>query len=716
MKQKYLFYIWVCICLLTGCRKDVYDPQALERDYFIKNIPENFDWSTTQKINLEVIPNDTHSGRYLYTIEIFDKNPLLDKTAALYTTGWCTGQTSFKKSIVIADADTSFFIRQTSPGGRRSIVEAMITGESLICDFNPENNLSQTKTMALASKNKDNIPEEVPEEAIEISGDKDQILKTNQKYVIKGTYSGKLTFAPEGKCDLYITGTWLNPSESTFLENNSNLYILKNGKLLSPIKCKFIFNTYGIIGINADAQLGNKNENNISIQFQTQGLISNKGSLYCNQIKAESPGMEIENEGQFFAETLTTSEVSMNFQNHCYANIQNIHLNNGSSLYIAPDCGLVCKKMEITNSSVKLDNNAMLETGELVPAYWGQNVITGIGNNFSLVRIDELKTSFYNSIIFNGKLYIGCNKYPTDPGTYKVNCYYEDIEKGATIEIESSKCNPEGNGFVPEKPENPEFPQKKTYTKSYTYVSEDNYPSPGDYDMNDLVISMDSTTYYYTKEEDDDNIGKITWHMTLRAVGATRQLGAAIQFDELDPKDIKSVIYSLNMPLDNFKLNSNGTEKGQKHAVIPLFENAHKTLGYKGFDFPIINTINSPAQGVLDMSPVSFDIHIEFESPVDEDDVENDELNYFTIVGTQIPRVEIHLPTYKYTDRSNTPDKLQEVTKKFMWAIKVPGYFQYSHEWISIVKAYPDFEKWVQSDRNNYKKWYKNPDKKSLYK
>ena len=716
-KNTSLLCILISCCIWVSCHKSVYDPEALERDYFIKNIPENFDWSTTQSLDLQVSPFDLYNGQYPYTIEVFNKNPLLDREATLYAAGWCTGQQILQKKIVVPDVDTSLFIRQTTPGGRRSIQEARIENGRIICNFDPAISIaSANKSQVLSKAGNEDIPDEVPSGAIEISGTDDVKMQTDNDYVISGDYSGKLTFPHEGKCSLYITGTWTTPEGSIIIERNSNIYILEKGKLLAQAKSKFILNAYGIVGISPEGQFGHADENNISLQFENQGLIYNEGKLYGDVINAEGSGMRIINKGTFYANLVKSSGNPYSFQDECYANVKQIILTNGSNLYIAPECAFDCKTLEITNSSVKLDNNAMLQAGAIVPANWGQNVIHGVGSKFSLARIEELKANSYNSINFTGKLYVGCKKYPSNPDNYKVNCTYEDIESGATIEIKPSECNPGGNGYVPEEPEKPTFPKKITYRKAYTYASEDNYPSPGDYDMNDLVISMDSISCYYTKAGDDDNISKVTWHMTVRAVGATRRLGAAIQLDELKPEEIKSVNYSYNVPLGNFERNGNGTEKGQKCAVIPLFDNAHTMLGCTANTTTIINTINTPVHSVYNAAPQSFDVNIEFTSPIDEDDVEISEMNYFTIVGIKKPRTEIHLPRYIHTDLANTPQQVQEVTEKFMWTIKVPGYFAYPHEWQSILNAYPDFEKWVQSNRKQYKNWYKNPNKDFLYK
>ena len=99
MKLHYrtLFFLICGIVICNGCRKDTYDPNALGKDYFIQDIPENFTWATTSSVDIEIIPYDRYNGQYPYRIEIFDKNPLLDNSPALYASGWCTMTNPWRK-------------------------------------------------------------------------------------------------------------------------------------------------------------------------------------------------------------------------------------------------------------------------------------------------------------------------------------------------------------------------------------------------------------------------------------------------------------------------------------------------------------------------------------------------------------------------------------------------------------------------------------------
>lgn len=709
----YILALASAIIIFAGCRKDVFDSDAIERDYFIEDIPEGFSWATTSQVSVQVIPSDKYNGTYLYTIEIFDKNPLTDKNAKLLGSGWCTGQKPLQKEITLLDSQETLFIRQITPGGRKSLIEVAIENNQASGSFAPITQTTLKNNISL-SRSKEIIPESIPSNAVEIKKEGDITLSKNTDYVISETYKGKITFPAEGDCSLYIKGTWINTNkewEPTIVQNNTNIYIMEGGKLVTEgNKCKIQCSNNTIIAIANDGQLGNTNENNISIQLQTNGTLLNDGELYCDEITSASPKTLIVNKGKFHAQKVTSQGIAYTFDNQCYANVKELRLDNNSELNIASYCSFTCENLTISaNSTINMYDLSLLQA-KTIKVEEKTCHIKGKGKEFALITMDELTCQWTEkpSIIFAQNLYVGCKKFP-DPNFYQMNAVYEDTESGATIEIKPSECS-QGNDYQPEQPEQPEFPKQVTLKQSYTFASEDNYPSPGDYDMNDLVVSIDSITYNYMEK---DMIDRMIYHVSLRAVGASRQLGAAIQLDDIKASDIKSITYSKELPQDNFKTKANGIEKDQKYAVIPLFDNAHKALGVA--TPTIINTVSNDPKWINDVPINSFDITIEFTSLVEDAATSINKINYFAIVGTKTPRTEIHLPKYAHTDLSSAPTILQDVTKDLMWTIQIPGIFRYPHEWISILEAYTDFKTWVQSGGSDKKEWYSNPTEEKLY-
>lgn len=714
MKSKILLYgMSTAVMLLSAaCHKEIYDPEALSRDYFIQDIPQNFDWSTTSTSTLTVIPEDRYDSRYNYTIEVFGENPLLNEAAPLYAIGWATAQIPFCKDITIPEADSLLYIRQTSPGGRKCVKIIQVNSREMNCDFRNSTAVKSRNSVFTTKASSIEMPQNVPGNAVEISGNKNQNLSPNTNYVIRGTFNHKLTFPGEGKCNLYITGTWNVPSYEISLSNNCNIYILKNGKLLPHESLKIVFHTANqMLGIAQGGQLGTEDQDDIELLFYNTTCLINEGEFYGDDIKMQQEGSQIINRGKFYLDDLSNSNNSFYFHNECYVKMDEADFSNGT-LYIGPHCAFVCKEMDLLKSYITLESGAMLKVKELETQWIDKaSSIKGIGSQPALVDIKELDVKEgQKPLQFHDNLHIAISEKPKNEKAYTADnsCVMEDATSGPSLEIKPSECS-EGNDYTPEEPEKPEFPKLVTYNQCYTYASEDNFPNPGDYDMNDLVISLDSFSHQYQSE---GKVNQLIWHLTLRAVGATRQLGAAIQIDRMLPAEIKSVSYSKNISREIFRVNGNGTER-QDSTVIPLFDNGHKVFGYPNSS-AMINTRTLSSDKV---AVYSFDVTIEFNSPVTDSKIGIDKFNYFTIVGNKPDnRVEIHQPHYNHSALSNTPAKQQVVTKELMWTIKVPGLFRYPEEWNGIKKAYPQFEAWVQSDGKSFTDWYRHAENSHLYK
>lgn len=190
----------------------------------------------------------------------------------------------------------------------------------------PGKNTSSTPATTRAYAD-ERIPENVPADANEIKeGPNNVTLEANKNYVIRETYTGKITFPGSGNSSLYITGTWINPNNMTVLNKGSDIYIMGTGKLLSSAaSCTFKWNSAGgVMGIAPGGQLGTPEQNNIGLEFHNPGAVINEGNFYGDWIIAKAGGMLFVNKGKFYANGLTTSDVAFLFRNECYAHIKNL--------------------------------------------------------------------------------------------------------------------------------------------------------------------------------------------------------------------------------------------------------------------------------------------------------------------------------------------------------------------------------------------------------
>ena len=272
------------------------------------------------------------------------------------------------------------------------------------------------------------------------------------------------------------------------------------------------------------------------------------------------------------------------------------------------------------------------------------------------------------------------------------------------------------DGNEPEKPD-------VTETKTGTLAFEDIWPGGGDYDMNDIVLTIQKRKIYTNKE---NKVTKFELSIDLSAAGATKSIGAAIMLDNVPANAItQPVEFSDNTLAKNFNLNNNNIENGQDYTVIPLFDDAHKVLGRDRYEQ--INTVSDYAGNT---KPKNISFSITFNNPTISADAFNvNKLNVFIIVdGNRNPRKEIHVAGYQPTKLANTDlfggnnDNSHHASKKYYiskenlaWGIMVPSNFKWPLEYVNIKTAYSQFSDWVTSGGTENEKWWNDFDVNKVF-
>ncbi|MDZ4668874.1 MAG: LruC domain-containing protein [bacterium] len=228
-----------------------------------------------------------------------------------------------------------------------------------------------------------------------------------------------------------------------------------------------------------------------------------------------------------------------------------------------------------------------------------------------------------------------------------------------------------------------------------TLAFEDLWPSKGDYDMNDVVI-----TYNYTVKANASNkVTRVEASYTLRATGGSFQNGFGIQF-----------------PVDRSKV-SNVTgatlEANQSKAVLVLFNNMRSEMNQW-------NTVKGGATSATVTYNVSFNIAngptlaefgLSYYNPFIWNNTSGFGRGY-----------EIHLPGGMPTDLAN-PALFGTVSDNtnigmnrtyvskdgsFPWGLHIPATFNYPKEKADINSAYLKFGNWVTSGGSLNTDWYTN--------
>jgi LruC domain-containing protein len=239
---------------------------------------------------------------------------------------------------------------------------------------------------------------------------------------------------------------------------------------------------------------------------------------------------------------------------------------------------------------------------------------------------------------------------------------------------------------------------------------EDNWPTKGDYDMNDLVLG-----YRYTFVTNAQNeVVTIQADYNVAAVGASFKNGFGLQLP-IPASAVKSVSGEL-FKSNYISLASNGVEAGQTNAVVIPFDNTDAVINNPDFSY-FINTENSKDK--ITQTTVS-SVLITLTTPIAQSSLNVSSFNPFLISNGR-RTYEIHLPGYAPTDKADpklfgtgddasapSTGKYYLSTANMPWAITYDDTFIYPLETISILSAYPHFADWAASSGTAFTDWYTN--------
>ncbi len=272
------------------------------------------------------------------------------------------------------------------------------------------------------------------------------------------------------------------------------------------------------------------------------------------------------------------------------------------------------------------------------------------------------------------------------------------------------------------------------YSAGYTINFEDQWPSFGDYDLNDVVLRVKDIE---TIQGHKNYVESATFTFELLAVGATHTLGIGLQFDEILNSSIKVITHShrgqpglMSTDPGAFDIHNNGDLREEGHGnelvIIPLAYDAHKVF-LELENLANRSTLNT---GTTRSVGREFTVSFEFNSQkVLPEHFNLTALNFFIYrvndeLAKPTERIEIHMKGYAPTrnasphyfgtgdDDSNlSAGRYYTSANNFPWAIVVNDIENeaYNSPWIwpeesvLITKKYKRFADWVNG--NGAKKW-----------
>ncbi len=296
---------------------------------------------------------------------------------------------------------------------------------------------------------------------------------------------------------------------------------------------------------------------------------------------------------------------------------------------------------------------------------------------------------------------------------------------GAYYSNPSNACLPQnlstdtdGDGIMDKHDEYPNDPALafNNYLNGHNYTTlmfEDLWPGKGDYDFNDLVLDYQVNCLSNAKGQ----ITRAEISIVLRAIGASYKNGFAFQLDKIEPSKVLSVT-GQKLSTGLFQLDGNGTESGQTFAVIPVFDDALKTIGFSGAGTGV-NIERNGSSIAYDTSTIVVEFSLN-NTGITLNDFTLASFNPFIVINQKRGR-ELHKLNYAPTnlmnqslfgseyDNSNISTGTYYKSKNNLpWVIETFSSSPYMLEKKDITSGYSKLIDWVLSSGGSYSDWYIN--------
>ena len=271
--------------------------------------------------------------------------------------------------------------------------------------------------------------------------------------------------------------------------------------------------------------------------------------------------------------------------------------------------------------------------------------------------------------------------------------------------------------------------------QTYTFCFEENFPQPGDYDFNDVVMGVT------LNKSMENGVRYLTVGIEVRAVGSGSRLAAAMRLADVSAKDVVGTTYEragakhyfFTQYGDQDMLPKFGdsneflTMHNSTDLVIPVFNDAHyfisggvtmAALPERNFYNTVTDEEDLRGKAVTAKSQT-------FKFAVNDATLFNNlsvsDIDLFILEEYNAGVFEVHTIPYKTAEvidewAAVNSDGSSPYGSNYPWALLIPGEFKYPIEGLSIGKAkgnviggaYLGFSSWAQN-RNSNKNWYNKP-------
>ena len=692
--KKLILSLTVLSLFAVSCKKDlgqvneesspVFDGKLVSAEKMTDiKVPAGFKWETSKDIKLKLTTTDIRFDKVLHKIEVYTANPA--EGGVLLSEGSIGINTAFEVSVNIPTFVSSLYLVKIAPDKSKYEEKININGTSVMMNISVQidNKKSLGKSSGPDCTTGCTTTENDP------SGNKSY---SSGVTCLTGTINiNNLTLQNSAVVRICGTGTISNFNFNG--NSNSTLIITSTGVISSPSTIPVQTNVivYGELKTTGNNKHININSNSTFTNF---GNVETTGDFNPNGQSV------IVNNGTITVGSKLINNSGSDFTNNCKLFVIDDFQNNG----LFKNYGYVKCNEETTiqggsNNEFKQFNGAMLSTKNIQV----NGNIQGIGATNSLIKVTGNSKGNAQGVVSGTQIYCDVNGIE-GPWNASIN---GGATQGCALYIPVSSCNPEGNGIPPitdtdndgVADNNDDYPNDatKAYNNSYgtsTVAFEDLWPSRGDYDLNDVVVSYN----YNVVTNAANNVVRVEAVYALRATGGAFNNGFGVQFPvnrnqvssvngaTLESDQTKAVLIVFNDMRS--EMNQWNTMLGQTSPVVTY-----------NVSFNVTGTVSLASFGLGSYNPFiwngsagfgrGYEVHLPGKLPTDKATA--------SIFGTVSDNTNVNAGTTYVSKDGGYP-----------WAINIPAAFDYPVEKADVNTAYTKFATWVSSGGAQFSDWYLN--------
>jgi LruC domain-containing protein len=738
------------VIAFTGCSdSDLFDQNVynsiLKAGFPVDSIDSTQNWKTTGSANVSVYVNLDYGE--MYTVKVYKSNPLAYSVDTLLASGDVTSGNTLTTTMSYPLTQTLFYVALVDKDGYMQVKPTSLANGTLSAFFGEPSASAKTRDNVPEKSDAYTIPTYSAPSVSQYLTDTEELTSaialsgSETKIKLSGSWNGAISSLGWGDAvrTIYITGTWtLNNNVAQYINSKNVIVVAKGGSIIIKNNAQLSMGSGAKIYVMSGGSITGEgslvfygsgttgyNYNAGTIDISTISLLGtsfyNVGNMTISSFINNSSGDPFINWGRLVVDG-DVNTYNCAFYNGCYVKctgtINVMDLRVGSSSY------LYSMNLQLPyNSLVFLNSNSIVDSENLTA--YSSSIYGPTSGDYAIFQFKKLAASIWNPNYMYNYIYL-CAESNTwalhawnlyfKNNSYPILCGYNQINKNMDV----SDCS---DGY------NKDDPTPVTDTpQGYVFCYEDNYPSPGDYDFNDVVLSVYPTT----------SGNKVTMKVTLDAVGAIKQLAGAIRLAGIKNSDISSITKSGNTKEENTNLNTTFIERSYitdvnnnrllgratvgNDVVIPLFNDAHYAIS-GSMDRYFYNTV----EGGHTAEPDTLTYTIVFNNSTTASKLVVDSLDAFLVYSYNSVNWEIH--TFPFKSCKVLNDRNEGFSSFYPWAVMVPKPFYYPKEWQPITVKITDsnatdtgaysvignsFAGWA-ADKSTNTEWYKHPVTSKVY-